>query len=64
MRNLFIKYAGCRRSEFHAAIDLAGHVFLQRAQYVVKFKICSAINLMHFKILTSRRICGILKFIK
>ena len=26
LRNLFIKYAGCRGSEFHAAIDLAGHV--------------------------------------
>lgn len=47
-----------------AAINLAGRVFLQRAQYVVKFKICSAVNLMHFKILTSRKICGILEFIK
>jgi len=33
--------------------------FLRRAQYVVKFKIYSAVNSMRFKVLTRRGICGI-----
>ncbi len=42
-----------------AAINLVGAYFLRRAQYVVKFKIYSAVNLMRFKVLTRRGICGI-----
>jgi len=60
MRNLFIKYAGCRRSEFHAAIDLAGHVlFTARAIRSEILNFYSAVNLMRLKILTRREICGI-----
>jgi len=39
LRNLFIKYAGCRAAEFHRGKIWQGAYSLQRAQYVVKFKI-------------------------